>query len=145
MCSSPKPSDSSSGSRSRRQWVRRLLQTWAARSSPVCVDADVLIAGLLFRTGASHPILVLGELGLLRLVHTETAVVEARRNMATKLPEAAPLFREFLRTSVRVRVCVSCDRERSSRKPAPGWDRSGREVIDAVALTWLLVSGPGWL
>ena len=29
---------------------------------PVCVDADVLIAGLLSRTGASHAILVLGEL-----------------------------------------------------------------------------------
>jgi predicted nucleic acid-binding protein len=29
----------------------------------VCVDADVLIAGLLSRTGASHAILVLGELG----------------------------------------------------------------------------------
>jgi len=34
---------------------------------PVCLDADVLIAGLLSRTGASHAILVLGELGLLRL------------------------------------------------------------------------------
>ena len=30
---------------------------------PVCVDADVLIAGLLSRTGASHAILVLGEIG----------------------------------------------------------------------------------
>jgi hypothetical protein len=41
---------------------------------PVCVDADVLIAGLLSRTGASHAILVLGELGLLRLVVPEAAV-----------------------------------------------------------------------
>lgn len=31
----------------------------------VCLDADVLIAGLLSRTGASHAILILGEVGLL--------------------------------------------------------------------------------
>ena len=65
---------------------------------PVCVDADVLIAGLLSRTGASHAILVLGELGLLRLVLPDAAVTEIRRNLAAKLPEAAALFEEFLRT-----------------------------------------------
>lgn len=64
---------------------------------PVCVDADVLIAGLLSRTGASHAILILGELGLLRLVLPEAAVEEVRRNLAAKLPDAAPLFEEFLR------------------------------------------------
>ena len=63
----------------------------------VCVDADVLIAGLLSRTGASHAVLVLGEVGLLRLVLPEAAVAEVRRNLAAKLPEAAPLFEEFLR------------------------------------------------
>jgi len=36
----------------------------------VCVDADVLIAWLLSRTGASHAILVLGELGLLDSVRS---------------------------------------------------------------------------
>ena len=66
-------------------------------SLPVCVDADVLIAGLLSRTGASHAILVLGEVGLLLLVLPEAAVAEVRRNLAAKLPEAAPLFEEFLR------------------------------------------------
>ena len=54
---------------------------------PVCVDADVLIAGLLSRTGASHAILILGELGLLRLVLPEAAVEEVRRNLTAKLPE----------------------------------------------------------
>jgi predicted nucleic acid-binding protein len=63
----------------------------------VCVDADVLIAGLLSRTGASHAILVLGELGLLRLVLPEVAVAEVRRNLTAKLPDAVPLFEEFLR------------------------------------------------
>ena len=47
-----------------------------AKTEPlaVCVDADVLIAGLLSRTGASHAILVLGEVGLLRLILPEVAV-----------------------------------------------------------------------
>jgi len=45
---------------------------------PVCIDADVLIAGLLSRTGASHAILVLGELGLLRgSPRTATVAAEA--------------------------------------------------------------------
>jgi predicted nucleic acid-binding protein len=64
---------------------------------PVCLDADVLIAGLLSRTGASHAILVLGEIGLLRLVLPEAAVEEVRRNLSAKLPEAVPSFEEFLR------------------------------------------------
>jgi len=81
---------------------------------PVCVDADVLIAGLLSRTGASHAILVLGELGLLRLVLPEAAVAEVRRNLAAKLPEAAPLFEEFLRAvSVQIHRPTAHDRERA--------------------------------
>ena len=59
----------------------------------VCVDADVLIAGLLSRTGASHAILVLGELGLLRLVLPEAAVAEVRRNLASKLLKPRPSSR----------------------------------------------------
>jgi predicted nucleic acid-binding protein len=82
---------------------------------PVCVDADVLIAGLLSRTGASHAILVLGELGLLRLVLPEAAVAEVRRNLVAKLPEAAPLFEEFLRAvPVQIHRPTSHDRERAS-------------------------------
>jgi predicted nucleic acid-binding protein len=69
----------------------------------VCLDADVLMAGLLSRTGASHAILVLGEIGLLALVLPEAAVDEVRRNLSAKLQEALPLFEEFLR-SVPVRV-----------------------------------------
>jgi uncharacterized protein len=80
----------------------------------VCVDADVLIAGLLSRAGASQAILVLGELGLLRLLIPEAAVAEVRRNLAAKLPEAAPLFEEFLRTvPVQVHRPTPHDRERA--------------------------------
>ena len=80
----------------------------------VCVDADVLIAGLLSRTGASHAILVLGEIGLLRLVLPEAAVAEVRRNLVAKLPEAAPLFEEFLRVvPVTIHRPTLQDRERA--------------------------------
>ena len=80
----------------------------------VCVDADVLIAGLLSRTGASHAILVLGELGLIRLVLPEAAVAEVRRNLAVKLPEAAPLFEEFLRAvAVQIHRPRADDHERA--------------------------------
>ena len=82
----------------------------------VCVDADVLIAGLLSRTGASHAILLLGELGLVRLVLPEAAVDEVRRNLAAKLPEAAPLFEEFLRVvPVQIHRPTSRDRDRASQ------------------------------
>jgi predicted nucleic acid-binding protein len=86
------------------------------RTEPVavCLDADVLIAGLLSRTGASHAILILGEIGLLRLVLPEAVVDEVRRNLTDKLSEALPLFEEFLR-SVPVRICrpTAPDRERA--------------------------------
>ena len=89
-----------------------------AKTEPlaVCVDADVLIAGLLSRTGASHAILVLGEVGLLRLRLPEVAVAEVRRNLAGKLPEAAPLFEEFLR-AVAVQIHSPTPRDRERARP----------------------------
>ena len=62
----------------------------------VCLDADVVIAGLFSRAGASHAILVLGEVGLLRIVLPAAAVEETRRNLQRKLPEALPAFEAFL-------------------------------------------------
>ena len=80
----------------------------------VCLDADVLIAGLLSRTGASHAILILGEIGLLRLVLPEAVVDEVRRNLGDKVPETLPLFEEFLRSvPVRVYRPTNQDRERA--------------------------------
>jgi predicted nucleic acid-binding protein len=72
-----------------------------AKTEPVavCLDADVVIAGLFSRAGASHAILVLGEVGLLRIVLPAAAVDEARRNIQRKLPEALPTFEVFLSSS----------------------------------------------
>lgn len=86
----------------------------------VSIDADVLIAGLLSKTGASHAILVLGELGLLRLILPEAAVGEVRRNLAAKLPEALPLFEEFLRVvSVQIRAPTAQDLKRARELADP--------------------------
>lgn len=80
----------------------------------VCVDADVLIAGLLSRTGASHAILILGEIGLLTLVLPEAVVEEVRRNLSEKLSEASPFFEEFLRSvPTQVYRPTAHDRERA--------------------------------
>lgn len=62
----------------------------------ICLDADVVIAGLFSRAGASHAILVLGEVGLLHIVLPTAAVEEIRRNLGEKLPEALPGFESLL-------------------------------------------------
>ena len=69
-----------------------------AKTEPVavCLDADVVIAGLFSKSGASHAILVLGEVGLLRIVLPAAAIDEVRRNLEQKLPEALPSFEYFL-------------------------------------------------
>ena len=69
-----------------------------AKTEPVavCLDADVVIAGLFSTSGASHAILVLGEVGLLRIVLPAAAIDEIRRNLRQKLPEALPSFESFL-------------------------------------------------
>ena len=55
-----------------------------------------MIAGLFSQTGASHGVLVLGELGMMRLALSDECVDEIRRNLSAKLPEALPLFTRFL-------------------------------------------------
>lgn len=71
----------------------------ASKTEPVavCLDADVVIAGLFSLSGASHAILVLGEVGLLRVIIPEAAVDEIRRNLQRKLPEAVAAFEAFLK------------------------------------------------
>jgi predicted nucleic acid-binding protein len=58
------------------------------------IDASVIIAGVGSRVGASHAILALAELGLLRPVVCPYVMDEADRNIQRKTPEALPRFRE---------------------------------------------------
>ncbi|MGH2747453.1 MAG: PIN domain-containing protein [Actinomycetota bacterium] len=59
-------------------------------------DADALIAGSASTTGASHAILVLGELGIVEVVVSHQVVTEAERNISSKLPLALSAFRAIV-------------------------------------------------
>jgi predicted nucleic acid-binding protein len=89
-----------------------------AKTEPlsVCVDSDVLIAGLMSTKGASHAILVLGELGLFRLLVPKAAVEEVRRNLRELLPDAIPLFDQFLSCPA-VKVCTVSARDEAAARP----------------------------
>lgn len=88
-----------------------------AKTEPlsVCVDSDVLIAGLMSTKGASHAILVLGELGLFRLLVPKIAVEEVRRNLGELLPDAVPLFEQFLSCPA-VRVCTGSAKDEAAAR-----------------------------
>ena len=53
----------------------------------------MLFAGSASPTGASHLVLQLSELGIIRAVTSRQAREEVERNLATKLPAALPPFR----------------------------------------------------
>jgi uncharacterized protein len=63
-------------------------------------DADVLIAGAVSTTGASHILLQLSELTLVACLTSRQAVEEAERNLLAKIPAALPAFRLILDAAV---------------------------------------------
>ncbi len=87
----------------------------------IFLDSSVLIAGVASFTGASRAILVLAELGLLKLVVCPYILKETDRNLAKKLPEALPYYR---------RLCNSLDWEVVS-DPLPGDVRRWAGIIEA--------------
>ena len=66
----------------------------------VFFDADVLIAGSLSATGASHVLLHLAELGVIEGVTSPQALREAEENLRRKLPIALPAFRVIRSSSL---------------------------------------------
>ncbi len=70
----------------------------------VFVDADVLFAGAASPTeyGASLLILRLGELTLIQAVTSKQVITEAERNLATKMPDALPMFRLLVQRALTV-------------------------------------------
>lgn len=60
------------------------------------LDSSAIIAGLVSRTGASHAILTLAELGLIRLVGCPYILKEVERNLAKKVPEFLPAYRRLI-------------------------------------------------
>lgn len=81
------------------------------RSSPLRVffDSDVIIAGSFSKTGASHILLQLAEVGIIQGYISEQVVQECTRNIRKKLPEALPAFQSILDESF-LAVVVPVDR-----------------------------------
>ena len=75
-----------------------------AISFPLAVffDSDVMIAGSASTTGASHLLLQLSEVGIIRGVISRRVLEECGKKLRIKLPEAQPLFDEIISRSVRV-------------------------------------------
>ena len=67
------------------------------------LDSSALIAGLISAEGASRALLLLGEDEKIQLTVSEQVIVEIERNLARKVPRAAPFAREMIR-SAKVRI-----------------------------------------
>lgn len=60
----------------------------------IFADSNILIAGADSRSGASHAVLVMAEIGLFTLVVSRQVLDEAERNIRKKLPRALSNFVE---------------------------------------------------
>lgn len=80
----------------------------------VFIDANILIAGANSRSGASRAVLLMGEIGLVQLVSSNQALVEAERNIRKKLPKALPNFVEQM-THLQLEVVSDPDNEVSAQ------------------------------
>jgi predicted nucleic acid-binding protein len=70
----------------------------------VFLDADVIFAGAVSPTnyGASHIVLLLGEITLIHCLTSAQVVDEVERNLQAKLPSKLPELRLILSRSIRV-------------------------------------------
>ena len=76
-----------------------------AKSKPtIFVDADVVFAGAAAPSehGASHVVLLMGEITLIDCVTSEQVVTEVERNLAEKLPAKLPEFHLLANRSLRI-------------------------------------------
>jgi predicted nucleic acid-binding protein len=62
----------------------------------IFVDSSVIIAGAFSRTGASHVVLTMAEVGLFQVIISRQVVDECERNLRSKLPAGLPVFAELL-------------------------------------------------
>ena len=66
-------------------------------------DSDVMIAGSASSSGASHFLLQLAEAGIIEGIISKQVVLECRRNIKNKLPDALSIFDKILSRSVSIR------------------------------------------
>lgn len=70
----------------------------------IFLDASVIISGIASRTGGSHALLVLAEIGLIRPVICQYIFQEVERNIQAKLPKAIPNF-DLLKANIPGKLC----------------------------------------
>jgi predicted nucleic acid-binding protein len=63
----------------------------------IFVDTSTIYAGLGSRTGASNALLIIGEIGLLRIVTCPYVIDEVERNITLKAPELRNRYQELIR------------------------------------------------
>ncbi len=68
------------------------------RRTRVFLDSSVVIAGLASKTGGSHKILALAEMGIITPYISEDVVSEVLRNVRKKLPDCEALFYTLFKT-----------------------------------------------
>ncbi len=68
----------------------------------VFLDADGIIAGCASPSGASHALLLVGELGLVQAWTSPAVLMEVRRNLIRKLPRGLPIFEAMWPNSLTV-------------------------------------------
>ena len=70
----------------------------------VFIDADVLFAGAASPSehSASLLILTLAEITLIEAITSEQAIIEAERNLKSKIPRAVPVFHHLVARSLKV-------------------------------------------
>lgn len=66
----------------------------------VFLDASVLISASISATGASRELFNLANRNLVKLITNEDAVIEAKRNLAKKLPEGVAVLQFLLNTPI---------------------------------------------
>jgi len=104
----------------------------------VFLDASVIIAGVGSRVGASHAILALAELGLLRPVVCPYVLDEAARNIERKTPEAVSRYQD-VQNNIAWELLAD---------PTPQQVQLWLEVIvakDAPVLASAVIAQPHWL
>ncbi len=68
----------------------------------VFFDADAIIAGSASQQGAAFILLQLSELGLLKGYSCEKAIVECRKNLQVKLPDALSVFEKIIPRAITI-------------------------------------------
>ncbi len=62
----------------------------------IFLDSSVLIAACGSRSGASHAIILMAEIGLFKVLISQQVIEECERNITKKLPAALPIFQQIL-------------------------------------------------